>query len=87
MTIDLNTTARATLTVIRAPVFLTGMTANTNGSGEIRWTGGSGPYQVQMRRDWSSAWTDLGPPVNGKSAVVPVTGPATYYRLVVSDGL
>jgi WD40 repeat protein len=86
MTIDLNTTARATVTLIRAPVFFTGTTVNANGRGEIRWTGGSGSYQLQVRRDWSTAWTNLGTPVSGNSAVVPVTGPETYYRVAVSDG-
>jgi WD40 repeat protein len=86
MTIDMNTTSRGTLTMIRAPVFFTGTTAIAGGSGEIRWTGGPGPYQVQVRRDWSSPWSNLGTPVNGNSAVVPATGPETYYRLVVPDG-
>lgn len=82
MTIDLNTTARATLSVIRAPVFFTGLTSDGRGGGEILWTGGPGPYQVQVRRDLKSAWTDAGPPVTGNRAPAPAAGPETYYRVV-----
>jgi len=86
MTIDMNTSSRGTLTMIRAPVFFTGTTTIADGSGEIRWTGGAGPYQVQVRHDWSNPWSNVGTPVNGNSAVVPATAPETYYRVVVPEG-
>lgn len=84
-TINQQTGPGGTITVIRVPVFFTELSRSPGGRNTIRWTGGPGPYQVQIASDLNGEWTNFGSPVTGNSAVVPTTDPVTFYRVVAPD--
>ena len=48
----------------------------------IQWEGGTGPFQLQSIRDFtSSLWEDIGPPVTGSTISVPASASAAFYRI------
>ena len=49
----------------------------------LTWTGGVGPYQVQMATNLDNPiWQDFGPPTSGNSLPLTPTNDAAFYRVV-----
>lgn len=48
----------------------------------LTWSGGTPPYQVQTSLSLSpGSWTNIGPPTNGNSATVPMSGSSGFFRI------
>lgn len=65
------------------PVTLTAITVS-NGQISLQWTGGRPTYQLQTRGAFSAPGVNLGSPTSNNGAVVSVSGPQAFFR-VVSD--
>jgi hypothetical protein len=59
-------------------------TTVSNGQLVLNWTGGRPTYQVQACNDLAGYWTNVGGPTSNNTAVIPMDGDQSYFR-VVSD--
>ena len=53
------------------------------GNCQLNWSGGAGPYQVQMNTNLSTAnWVNVGGLLTTNTLTVPATNPAAFYRIL-----
>jgi len=53
------------------------------GNFQLNWSGGAGPYQVQMNTNLSTTdWVNVGGLLNTNCLMVPATNPAVFYRIL-----
>jgi hypothetical protein len=79
--VGLSNTAIMNLTVTAAPPIVTGAVMQGNNL-QLNWTGGIGPYQVQMATNLvSPVWQNVRAPINANTLMVLPTNGATFYRI------
>lgn len=64
------------------PLFVVTSITRSGNDISLTWSGGTPPYQVQTSLDLSPAsWANIGPPTNGNSATVTVSGSIPFFRI------
>jgi hypothetical protein len=53
----------------------------SGGQLNLSWTGGSPPYQVQMKANFSATWSNLGAPTSSTNLVLTPNSATVYFRV------
>ncbi len=54
----------------------------SNNQAVVTWANGRPTYQLQSRSNFTDPWLNVGPPTTNNSAVVPITGPQAFFRII-----
>ncbi|HXJ57472.1 MAG TPA: hypothetical protein VNU68_12505 [Verrucomicrobiae bacterium] len=61
------------------PIRITSITPD-GGSATLRWSGGTPPFAVQRKTQWTDAWGDLST-TSSRTISVPITGASGFFRI------
>ena len=71
------------MTAARAPILITDLQRDADQL-RVGWSG-SGLFQLQIRKNVSDSWTDFGEARTEKSLSIPMTQPASFFRVIVRE--
>ena len=79
----LSNTAALDITVSTSTPFVSAIVTQPDGSLQLNWSGGIGPFQVQATTNLvTPTWQDIGAPTNGTSILVSPTNDTMFYRII-----
>ena len=71
------------VTAVRAPILITDLQRDAD-QPRVGWSG-SGLFQLQIRKNLSDNWADFGEARAEKSISIPMTQPASFFRVIALE--
>jgi hypothetical protein len=79
----LTATATMDIVVSASTPFVSSITPQSDGTLQLNWSGGTGPFQVQVTTNLIAPdWQNIGDPVSGNSIFVTPTNDTMFYRII-----